>query len=64
MTLTQQALHIFKKDVRRLRWEIGALILIAVFLAWLWTDSWSGETNGAVIRLRSRELTGPYLAAI
>src|SRR5690606_5499798 len=64
MTLAQQALHLFRKDVRQLRLGIGALLALAVFLVWYWTDSWSGETNGAVIELRTGQLTGPYVAAV
>lgn len=63
MTLTQQALHIFQKDVRRLRFEIAALSCLIAFLVWYWTDSWSGETNVSFDQWRPREPIGPYLAA-
>lgn len=42
MTTIQQALHIFRKDVRHLRLEIGAIVLLLLVLIFTGVQSWEG----------------------
>jgi hypothetical protein len=41
-----QVLHIFRKDVRRLRWEILAALAVTALFAWAQTHHWRTDYNG------------------
>ena len=42
MTTFQQALHIFRKDVRHLRFEIAGILLLLIVLVLTGVQTWEG----------------------
>ena len=42
MTTFEQALHIFRKDARHLRWELGGLLFLLVLLVLTGVETWEG----------------------
>ena len=47
MTTFQQALHIFRKDVRHLRFEIAGILLLLIVLVLSGVQTWEGLKRGA-----------------